>query len=208
MPRLYRASALFTVTLVACAFSPALSAQIVQPSAVVLQAAKVQAAQQKKLVFLVFSASWSQPSRHLDTFMNDKQIHSILDKYFVPGTIHVSEDATKGGHPEWNSFGGDALMAKLGGADKSGKKMSLPFFAFLDADGNLIVNSVDPMKDKPEEANIGYPANPEQIAWLMTMLKMGVPAMTPEESVTIENWVKKHDPASLTPVSGGRGRGR
>jgi hypothetical protein len=210
MPRLARSSAFFAVISVACAFSSALSAQtIVQPSGVILQAAKVQAAQQKKLVFVVFSASWSQPCRDLNTFMNDKQIHPILDKYFVPATIHVSEEATKGGSADWNNFGGGAMMARFGGADKAGKKVSIPFFAFLDADGNLIVNSVDPMQERSDEASIGYPGDPEQIAWLMTMFKMAVPAMTPEESATIENWVKKHDPASLAPpASGGRGRGR
>jgi hypothetical protein len=210
MPRLGRSSMLLAVILVACAFSPARAAQtVVQPSGVILQAAKVQAAQQKKLVFVVFGATWSQPCRALNTFMTDKQIHPILDKYFVPAAIHVSEEATKGGNADWNSFGGDAMMARFGGADRAGKKVSIPFFAFLDADGNLIVNSVDPMQERPDEASIGYPGNPEQITWLMTMFKMAVPAMTPEQSATIENWLKKHDPASLAPpAGGGRSRGR
>jgi hypothetical protein len=210
MPRLCYTAILCAVTLVVSAFSPAIEAQsVIQPSAVILQAAKVQAAQQKKIVFLVFTASWSQPGRFLDTFINDKQIHPILDKYFVAATIHVSEEAAKPGHPEWNSPGGNAMMARMGGVNKEGKNLSLPFFTFVDADSNPIVNSVDPTKEKSDDANIGYPADPEKIAWFMTMLKMGVPAMTPDESGTIENWIKKHDPASLAPpASGGRGRGR
>jgi len=210
MPRLGRTCTLFAAILAACVFSLALAAQtVVQPSGVVLQAAKVQAAQQKKLVFVVFGASWSQPCRALNTFMSDKQIHPILDKYFVPATIHVSEEATKGGSADWNNFGGDSMMARFGGVDKAGKKASIPFFAFVDADGNVLANSVDPMQERFEAASIGYPDNPEQITWLMTMFKMAVPAMTPEESATIENWVKKHDAASLAPpAGGGKGRGR
>jgi hypothetical protein len=212
MPRLSRASMFVGTIVLACAFSPALSAQsVVQPSGVILQAAKVQAAQQKKLVFVIFMATWSQPSRYLDLFMNDKQIRPIFDKYFVPATIHVSEElgGKIGGHPEWNNFAGDSLMARLGGADKDGKKVTVPFYAIVDTDGNPLATSMDPAKEKTQQANIGYPSNPDQIAWFANMFKMAVPAMTPEESATIEGWVKKHDPTSFAPASGGGGkRGR
>jgi hypothetical protein len=208
MPRFARASTLFAVTLFAGVFSPALPAQIVvQPAAVVLQSAKVQAAQQKKAVFLLFCASWVKPCGFLNTFLTDKQMHPIIDKYFVPGTVHVNEEGGKGGSADYDSLGGDSMMGRFGGTTKAGSKVSLPFYAFVDADGNLIVNSIDAMKEGPGDANIGYPSNPGQVAWFISMLKKAAPTITPEESEAVENWLKKHDPASMAPPGrGGRGR--
>jgi hypothetical protein len=76
--------------------------------------------------------------------------------------------------------GGSALMEKLGG-----RNAGLPFFAFLDSKGELIVNS-----KRPDGDNIGHPFAPEEVAWFMQMLKKAAPRMTQSESQTIESWLK------------------
>ena len=73
------------------------------------------------------------------------------------------------------------MLAKLGG-----KGSGLPFFAFVDAKGDLVVNS----KRSPGDGNIGHPFQPDEIAWFMTMLQKAAPNMTDPERKTIEDWLK------------------
>lgn len=82
--------------------------------------------------------------------------------------------------------GGAELMAKLGGKDAG-----LPFFAFLDPAGNMIVNSMRLVPGK-KPSNIGYPSAPEEIDWFMAMLAQAVPGMPAAESTTLEQWLRQH----------------
>jgi hypothetical protein len=81
--------------------------------------------------------------------------------------------------------GGDQVLARLGG-----KGAGLPFFAFVDAKGELIVSAKRPVEGKPEGANIGHPYQADEIAWFMTMLRKAAPMMTAAERLTIEDWLK------------------
>ncbi len=178
-----------TLTLFLCLFGSALFAQKPAPARQVVENAKDQAAQQHKLIFLVFGASWCGPCHDLDTFMAARETRPVLEKYFVLAKLNVAEEAGK--HPELNSPGGEELMAKLGGANAKEGIGGVPFLVFLDANGEAIVNSNRPVKGRAGGANIGYPSEPEEIDWFMVMLKRAVPAMTAEESRTIEEWLRK-----------------
>jgi hypothetical protein len=87
-----------------------------------------------------------------------------------------------------NSPGGDDLMSKLGG-----KNAGLPFFAFLDARGEMLVNSLRPDAGKGAAANIGYPDKPEEIDWFLAMVHKAAPEMPAAESSAIERWLRKRD---------------
>jgi len=76
--------------------------------------------------------------------------------------------------------GGVAVLRKMGGEGQG-----LPFFAFIDAKGELIVNSRREGRD-----NIGYPYQPEEIAWFMRMLEKAAPKLRSEETNTIQEWLK------------------
>jgi len=76
-------------------------------------------------------------------------------------------------------------MEKLGG-----KGAGLPFFAFIDSKGELIVNSKRATEANPAGQNIGHPFAPEEIAWFMQMLKKAAPRLTEKESQAIESWLK------------------
>ena len=76
--------------------------------------------------------------------------------------------------------GGEAVLGKLGG-----RNSGLPFFAFVDAKGELLVNS----KGAANGNNIGHPYEPSEIAWFMTMLQKAAPKMTANERKTIEDWL-------------------
>ena len=83
------------------------------------------------------------------------------------------------------SAGGDALLTKVGGANAG-----LPFFAFLDAKGALIVNSLRTVEGRPAGQNIGHPFQPQEIQWFMTMLKKAAPKISDTQARTIEDWLK------------------
>jgi hypothetical protein len=81
--------------------------------------------------------------------------------------------------------GGDEVLDKLGG-----KGAGLPFFAFVDAKGELIVNAKRPVEGKEGGANIGHPFAPEEVDWFMTMLKKAAPKIAEKETSTIHEWLK------------------
>jgi hypothetical protein len=64
----------------------------------------------------------------------------------------------------------------------------LPFFAFLDSKGMLIVSSIRP-KEKGG-GNIGHPFESFEIDWFMGMLAKAAPAMKSEEAATLEKWLR------------------
>jgi hypothetical protein len=72
------------------------------------------------------------------------------------------------------------VLRRLGGEDQG-----LPFFAFLDEKGELIVNS-----RRDGRGNIGHPFAPDEIGWFMKMLRKAAPTMGAAELRTVEDWLK------------------
>ena len=99
-----------------------------------------------------------------------------MEKYFVIARVDVQEHDQK---KELNTPGGEALMKTLGGTG------GLPFFAFQNSDGSVIVTS-----NAPKGGNIGHPSAPEEVDWFMEMLQKAVPQMTSQERGTLENWLR------------------
>ena len=86
-----------------------------------------------------------------------------------------------------NTPGGDDLFKKLGGGPGG-----IPFYAFLNERGEMIVNANAPAKLEGgyKGGNIGHPDKPEEVDWFMVMLSKGAPGMTAEERETIEHWLR------------------
>jgi hypothetical protein len=106
-----------------------------------------------------------------------------LDRHFVFVQLIVNE-SDKNKHLE--NAGSAEFMEKFGG-----RNAGLPFFAFVDANGDLIVNSKRPVEGKSDGANIGHPFAPEEIAWFMKMLNKAAPRMSQAEAQKIESWLKE-----------------
>lgn len=81
--------------------------------------------------------------------------------------------------------GADALLRKLGGP------AGLPYFAFLDARGALIVNSRHPSAVRQEGENIGYPGQSDEIDWFMQMIRKAAPKISEEDAKTIETTLRQ-----------------
>ena len=147
----------------------------------VLAEAQAKAAAEHKSVFLHFGASWCGWCKRLDTFLAAKAIRPLLEKHFVLATLDVQE---RGDHQKLENAGADAVLARLGGAGQG-----LPYFAFLDAKGDVIVTSKCPTAAKPAGENIGYPGEQEDIALFLALLRKAAPEITIDELKTIEHWL-------------------
>jgi len=151
----------------------------------VLAQAETQAGEQQKAVLLVFGASWCKYCHLFEKFLGAPEIEPIFAKHFVIAHVGVYEELGK--HPELNHPGSDKLVKEFGDADVGG----LPFIVFLDARGQMIINSNRPIEKKVGGENIGYPSAPEEIDWFMVMIRKAAPMLSEAESETVERWLRK-----------------
>ncbi len=105
-------------------------------------------------------------------FLNRPDIKPVFEKYFIPVKLVVQENEK---NKALENPGADTLLQRLGGP------AGLPYSAFLDAKGDLIVNS-----KRDDLQNIGYPGAPQEIDWFVQMVKKAAPNISPGDLKTIE----------------------
>ena len=137
--------------------------------------AKEKASAGQKAIFVHFGASWCGWCKRLDAFLERPDIKPVFEKYFVPVKLVVQENDK---NKALENPGADALLKDFGGP------AGLPYSAFLDSKGVLIVNS------RLRGENIGYPAQTEEIGHFIQMMKQAAPKMSEGDLKTIETTLK------------------
>ena len=146
--------------------------------------AKAQAKAEHKNILAVFSASWCGPCKLYERFLQDPQMKPITDEAFVIQRFDVGERPNSG-HSD--TPGAVALRTTLGASGEPG----FPFIVMTDNDGDPIVNSY---RKDDTNANVGYPALPEEIDWYIEMLKRAAPSLSPGDLAATRAWLRKPAP--------------
>ncbi len=113
-----------------------------------------------KRVFLHFGAPWCVWCHRLEDWMARPEIAAVLEKEFVDLKIDTER-----------RVGGEEMLVATRGTEKGG----IPWLAFLDANGKVLVTSDGPA------GNTGFPAAPEEIAHFRAMLEKVATKITKEE---------------------------
>jgi hypothetical protein len=130
-----------------------------------LSDAQARATSEGKAVFVYFGVRCA--------WLQDPQIGPRFEKYFVPVKL-VLETSETG--PDDTAAG---MKKRLGG------EVRQPFVALLDNQGKLIVNSSRAGR-KPEALKVEFPSEPEEVEWMMSMLKKAAPKLTGDDSKAIK----------------------
>lgn len=139
--------------------------------------AKAKGTAEKKSIYVHFGASWCGWCKRLDAFLERPDIKPVFEKYFVPVKLVVQESEK---NKALENAGADTWLKKVGGPE------GLPFSAFLDSKGTMVVNSKRPSNDGAAGGNIGYPAAPEEIDWFVTMMKKAAPKIAEDDLKVIK----------------------
>jgi thioredoxin-related protein len=137
----------------------------------VMASAKAKASVEKKAIFLHFGSSQCGWCKRLDAFLDRSDIKPVFEKYFVPVKLVVQESEKNKGLENPGAYN---LLQQIGGPS------GLPFSAFLDSNGEMIVNS------KCNGNNIGYPGEPGEIDYFIVMMKKSAPQMSGGDLKIIE----------------------
>jgi hypothetical protein len=123
----------------------------------------------------------------LDAFLDRPDIKPVFDKYFIPVKLVVQENEK---NKALENAGADAVLKKLGGP------AGLPYSAFLNAQGGLIVNS---NRNGQEGQNIGYPSQPGEVDWFVAMMKKAAPRMSDADLKLIETALRTLPKQAVAP---------
>lgn len=133
-----------------------------------------------KIVLIEFGASWCKWCTNFQNFVQSAEVGSLIaDNYVVANLVVKEEEVEKKRleHP-----GGGELMNRWGGADSG-----LPFYVFLDANGNKIADS----NAMPEGKNIGFPYTRDEIERFMGLLDKTAPRLNAQGRGQVLAYLRK-----------------
>jgi thiol-disulfide isomerase/thioredoxin len=164
--------ALLFTTFVASAESPSADEMMAK--------AEAAASTERKAVFVHFDASWCAYCKRLDALLERPSVKPIFQTYFVTVKLVLMENEK---NKALENPGAGEWFMRLGGPD------ALPFHAFTDARGALIVNSRRPTGAGAGN-NIGYPDQPDEVEWFLQMIQKAAPKISQNELAALETALK------------------
>lgn len=136
----------------------------------VLSSALSQAKSQSKNVFVHFSAPWCAWCKRMDEYLHRGEVAAVFNSAFVP--VKIDEDRMDGGQE---------LKEKYGATEDDG----IPYWVVLDPAGKKLADSHSP------EGNVGFPAEPHEIAHFMKVLRTCAGRLTPAQLDRLEKGLQK-----------------
>ncbi len=133
----------------------------------VLQNAQQKAKQEKKKIFLKFTASWCGWCHKMDAAMKDSSTLKLFTNNYIIAYLDVMEMGDK---KNLEHKGGIDIMKNYGGNNQG-----LPYWVILDEKGKLLANSLikgdGENLDSPKGNNAGCPASDNEIPYFLRVLK-------------------------------------
>lgn len=172
----------------------AIAQGIPKPSDLVMKTAYEKAGAENKKVLLIFHASWCGWCHKMEASINDPACSKFFDDNYVVAYLDVQENGDK---KSLENPGGFDLMKKYN-ADNSG----LPYWLILDAQGNILANSLmkaDGTASNAPTDNVGCPATEKEVEYFANVLKI-TSKLNEEELAVIKARFRKNEP--VKPTSG------
>ncbi len=171
----------FIISIALFAFSLPVFSQ--PPSAnTIVEEAKATAARENKNVFIIFHASWCVWCHRMDSAMSEPAMKPLFDKNYVIRHVVVLESPNK---KNLENPGGAELLAKYKG-DKGG----IPFWFIINPKGELLGDSREDMPDGTKGGNVGCPAQPNEVAYFIKVLKASSSLNAKELAAIEERFLK------------------
>jgi len=145
----------------------------------ILNTAKVTAHEEQKNILVEFSASWCSWCHRFEAFLQSPDLGPLIGRHFVLVKLVVQEMPDK---RALNTLGAQALMDEWGGA-----RSGLPFYVFLNAQGEKIADS----NAMPAGGNIGYPATSTEIDAFLKLFERTAPRMSSDDRMRIAEYFRK-----------------
>ena len=177
---------IFLATLLIFSFS---FSQAQKPATVdeVINTAYAKAKKENKKVFVKFSASWCGWCHKMDASLKEPAVEKYFNDNFVFVVLIVDESEEK---KNLENEGADAFRKKL-----NGDGVGIPFWAVLDAKGNILGDSYMRTADQTaaeKGSNIGCPAKEEEVQAFIDVLKKTT-KVSANQQVAIHNVFRKND---------------
>lgn len=141
----------------------------------VLSAAKAKAKAENKKVFVQFSAPWCGWCHKMTAWLEKPEVAQVFQTAFVPVKIDV--DRMTGGKEMDKSYRGE-------------REGGIPFFVVIGSDGRVLADSF------AAGGNVGFPAQPEEIAHFVEVLKK-TSGLSADKIAMLENNLKENAKALL-----------
>ncbi|MBK6938394.1 MAG: thioredoxin family protein [Chitinophagaceae bacterium] len=153
-------------------------------AAVILQEAGTLAANEKKNVFVIFTASWCIWCKKMDKSMNDPLCKNYFNDNYIIRHLVVDESPDK---KHLENAGADSLR-KVYHGDGQG----IPFWLIFDKDGKLLADSNMPGVMAGEAMNTGCPASEKEVNYFIKRLAE-TSRFTPEQLALIYKRFRQND---------------